>query len=384
MGYSLEYVDSGKGPHVPALSSTTIPNLLEAIDCLQLGVCPPPKEGDPPKGQQGDPPKEHQDLLDSLAVKDVPKPTDPKDIYQKFLNMLGDQPGARNPDPTPETGNLTPNPTVGNLPISPRQANLPQLPSHGNPPANPGVPAGSDWEPGKIPMSEEEPKKLFSYRNPLYNKPSMPPLKISDPILPIPCRGQMAGGEGSQRGDLNGSGGVPLSQADNPPLDHSQGDPSMEKVPEQETSFQEVAKPTKNVLLPSRLPRKSLKFTDGKHTILDPTGYPIGSLRLTDVVKSEKSSASRSSKCKEPDTPDLGSEGASAPIQKQVKFEGATFHYGSTPGIHVGASLHKVEEKDEDNNGEEGKVMRMTTTFWRILLKMMQRRVKMRTKTSKS
>ena len=89
MGYSLEYADSGKGPHVPALSSTAIPNLLEAIDCLQLGMHPPPKEGDPPKGQQGDPPKEHQDLMESLAVKDVPKPTDPKDIYQKFLNMLG-------------------------------------------------------------------------------------------------------------------------------------------------------------------------------------------------------------------------------------------------------------------------------------------------------
>ena len=140
-------------------------------------------------------------------------------------------------------------------------------------------------------MSEEEPKKLFSYRNPLYNKPSMPPPKISDPILPIPHRGQVAGGEGSQGGDLSGSGGVPPSWAGNPPLDHSQGDPSIKKVPEKETPSQEVAKPTKNVLHPSRLPRKDLKYTDGKHTILDPTGCPIGSLRLTDVVKSEKSSA---------------------------------------------------------------------------------------------
>ena len=313
-------------------------------------MCPPPKERDPPKGQQKDPPKEHQDLLDSLAMKDVPKPTDPKDIYQKFLNMLGDWPGAQNPGPTLEPENLT----VGDPPIPPGRANPPQPPSHANPPANPGVPAGSDWEPGKIPMSEEEPKKLFSYRNPLYNKPSVPPPKISDPILPIPHRGQMAGGEGSQRGDLNGSGGVPPSWADNPPLDHSQGDPSMEKVPEQETPSQEVAKPSKNVLCPSRLPRKSLKFTDGKHTMLDPSGCPIGSLRLTDVVKSEKSSAPRSSKCKEPDTPDLGSEGALAPVWKRVKFEGATFCHGSTPSIHVGASLHEVEEKDEDNNGEKG------------------------------
>ena len=175
---------------------------------------------------------------------------------------------------------------------------------------------GSDWEPWKIPMSEEELKKLFSYRDPLYNKPSMPPPKISDPIPPIPHRGQVASGEGSQGGDFSGSGGVPPSPADNPPLDHSQGDPSMEKMPEQETPSQEVTKPTKNVLHPSRLPRKDLKYTYGKHTILDPMGHPIGSLRLTNVVKSEKSSASGSAKHKEPDTPDLSSEGALAPIWK--------------------------------------------------------------------
>ena len=179
VGYSLEYADSGKGPHVPALPSTTIPNLLEVIDCLQLGVRPPPKEGDPPKGHQGDPLKEHQDLLESLAVKDVLKPTDPKDIYQKFLNMLRGQSGAQNPGPTLEPGNPTPKPIVGNPPAPPGQANPPQPPGHGDPPANPGVPAGSDWEPGKIPTSKEELKKLFSYRNPLYNKPSVPPPKIS-------------------------------------------------------------------------------------------------------------------------------------------------------------------------------------------------------------
>ena len=119
VGYSLEYADSGKGPHVPALSSTTIPNLLKAIDCLQLGVRPPLKEGDPLKGQQGDPPNEQQDLLESLAVKNVPKPTDPRDIYQKFLNILGERPGAQNRGPAPEPGNPTPNPTVGDLPILP-------------------------------------------------------------------------------------------------------------------------------------------------------------------------------------------------------------------------------------------------------------------------
>ena len=134
-------------------------------------------------------------------------------------------------------------------------------------------------------------------------------------------------------------------------MDHSQGDLSLEKVPEQEASSQEVAKPTRNVLHPSRLPRRNLKYTDGERTILDPKEHPIGSWRLTDVVKSEKGSTSRVAKCKEPNTPDLGSGGASAPIWKQVKFEGVTFCHGSTPGIQGGASLHNVDEKDEDNNG---------------------------------
>ena len=115
-----------------------------------------------------------------------------------------------------------------------------------------------------------------------------------------------------------------------------------------------MAKPTKNILHPSRLPRRDLKFTDDKCTILDPKGHPIGSLRLTDVVKSEKGSTSRAAKCNKPDTPDLGSGGASAPIWKRVKFEGVTFCHVSTPGIHMGASLHDVDEKDKDNNGGEG------------------------------
>ena len=383
MGYSLEYADSGKGPHVPALSSTTIPNLLEVIDRLRLGVCPPPKEGDPLKGQQGDPPKEQQDLLESLAVKNVPKPSDPKDIYQKFLNALSEQPDVQNPDPAPEPGNLTPNLTVGDPPHSPWSGKSTPAPRSGRPLANPGVPAGSDWEPGKTPMSKEEPKKLFSYRNPLYNKPSVPPSKISDTILPIPCKGQAAGGEGSQGGDLSGSGVSP-SWADNPPLDHSQGDPFMEKMPEQETPSQEVAKPIKNVLHPSRLPRKDLKYTDGKHTILDPTGCPIGSLRLTDVVKSEKSSASGAAKRKEPDTPDLGSGGASAPIWKRVKFEGVTFFHRSTPSIHVGLLSTMWKRRMRTMMVRKEKVMRMMTTLWRILLKIMPRRVKTRTKKSKS
>ena len=76
---------------------------------------------------------------------------------------------------------------------------------------------------------------------------------------------------------------------------------------------------------------------------------------MTHVAKSERSSASESgvAKRKEPDTPDLGSEGAPAPVQKWVKIEGATYHHGSAPSIHVGASLQDVLERGEDDDYEE-------------------------------
>ena len=135
-------------------------------------------------------------------------------------------------------------------------------------------------------------------------------------------------------------------------MDHSQGDSSLNKVPKQEASSQEVAKPTKSTLRPSKLPKRNLKYTDGQHTIFDPQGHPIGSLQLTDIAKSGKNSASGSgaAKCKEPNTPDLGSGGASPPVQKQVKFEGATYHHGSALGIQIAASLHDVQERDEDDD----------------------------------
>ena len=78
-------------------------------------------------------------------------------------------------------------------------------------------------------------------------------------------------------------------------------------------------------------------------------------MHLTDITKSERGSTSGSgtAKWKEPDTPDLGSEGASAPVQKQVKIEGATYRHGSAPSIHVGASLHDVLEREEDDNYEK-------------------------------
>ena len=81
---------------------------------------------------------------------------------------------------------------------------------------------------------------------------------------------------------------------------------------------------------------------------------------MTDIAKSERGSTSesRTAKWKEPDTPDLGSEGASAPVQKRVRIEGATYWHGLAPSIHIGASLHDVLERDEDDDyekdGEEG------------------------------
>ena len=85
-GYSLEFADKGKGPQVPALSSTTLTNLLDVIDCLWLRA--------PPLSEKTEPSKEHEDHLESFPVKDAPKPSNLKDIYQKFLNVLGEQPSV--------------------------------------------------------------------------------------------------------------------------------------------------------------------------------------------------------------------------------------------------------------------------------------------------
>ena len=80
VGYSLEYADHKKGPSVPALSSTALPDLLDAIDHLQLGMSTPSDED-----QSSD---EQQDLLESLAAKGVPRSSKTKDVYQKFVNIL--------------------------------------------------------------------------------------------------------------------------------------------------------------------------------------------------------------------------------------------------------------------------------------------------------
>ena len=65
---------------MPALSSTALPDLLDAIDCLWLGMATPSDEDESSE--------EQQDLLESLAVKGVPKSSKTKDVYQKFMSIL--------------------------------------------------------------------------------------------------------------------------------------------------------------------------------------------------------------------------------------------------------------------------------------------------------
>ena len=305
--YSLEYTDSEKGPSVPALSSTALPNLLDTIDHLWLGMSTPSDEAKPSEEQQ-----------DLLAVKGVPKSSKTKDVYQKFMNILDVQPRIWDPAPAPKWRDL-----MGDPPIPPGWVDPPPTPGQGNPPPNSGASSGSNWEPGRIPTDEEEPKKeepkkLFSYRNPLYNKPSVLPPKVCNPIPPIPHKESKAGEEKPVGGDPSRSGGAPPVHTGDTPVEHSQGDLSLDKVPKQQASSQEVVKPTKGTLHPSKLPRRDLKYSDGQHTIYDPQRHAIGSLQLTDIAKSGTISASESgtAKQKEPDTPDLGSVEASALIRK--------------------------------------------------------------------
>ena len=80
VGYSLQYADHEKGPSVPALSSTALPNLLDVIDHLRLGMSTPLDKDQPSE--------EQQDLLESLAAKGVPRSSKTKDVYQKSVNIL--------------------------------------------------------------------------------------------------------------------------------------------------------------------------------------------------------------------------------------------------------------------------------------------------------
>ena len=155
---------------------------------------------------------------------------------------------------------------------------------------------------------------MFAYRNPLYNRPFVLPPKVSNPVPPIIPSDQRAGDGRPVEDVQGGSGEVPPPPPGITPMDHPKEDPPAEK--EEETSSQKVAKANKNVVHPSKTPGKALKYTDNKCTILGPDGRPIANLKLVDVVKGENNTASGTSKHKEPNTPDLGSRGASAPLQK--------------------------------------------------------------------
>ena len=288
----MEFADKGMGPQVPALSSTTLPNLLDVIDHLQLRV--------PPLSQGMEPPKEHKDLLESLTMKDAPKPSSSKDIYQKFLNVLREWPSVQNSNPALEPGDQTPDPNLGDPPLPPGCVDPPLPPGCVDPPPNPEVPMNSDWEPGKILTTDEDPKRMFTYRNPLFNNPFSLPPKVSNPIPPI-IHSDLRAGDGRPMGGVHeGSGEVPPPPPGDTPMNHPKEDPPAEK--EKETSSQKVAKASKNVAHPSKTPSKALKYTDNKCTILDPHRHPMANLRLMDVVKNEKSTGSGASKHKEPDT----------------------------------------------------------------------------------
>ena len=78
IGYSLQYADPGKAPS--ALSSTVLPDLLDAINRLRLGISTPSDEGQFSE--------EQQDSLESLAAKGMPRSSKTKDVYQQFVNVL--------------------------------------------------------------------------------------------------------------------------------------------------------------------------------------------------------------------------------------------------------------------------------------------------------
>ena len=159
VGYSLQYGDPGKGPSVPALSSTALPNLLDAIDRLQLGISTLSVEDQSCE--------EQQDLLESLAAKGVPGSSKTKDAYQKFMNILNIRPRIQDPALISRQG--------GDPLVPPRQTDPPLRSIVGNPATNLGASVGSNWVLGGIPTDEEESKKSVFHRDPLHIKPAVPP-----------------------------------------------------------------------------------------------------------------------------------------------------------------------------------------------------------------
>ena len=220
---------------------------------------------------------------------------------------------------------------------------------------NSGALVGFSWIPGRIPADEEDPQRLSIHRSLLHTKPTVFPPKVSIPIPPFPPQGSKSGEGELANGDPDGSRRVSAAPVRDTPVDSSQRDPSSDKMPKQEGSTPGVVRPTRGILCPFKLPGKDLKYSEEQRTPLGPWGCTIEHMHLTDITMSERGSTSGSgtAKRKESDTPDLGSKGASAPVQKWVKIEGVTYRHGSAPSIHVGASLHDVLEKYDDYEKDE-------------------------------
>ena len=339
VGYSLQYADHEKGPSVPALSSTALPGFLDAIDHLRLGMSTPSDE-DQSSGKQ-------PDLLESLAAEGVPKSSKTKDVYQKFMSILDARPCIRDPAPIHRPKE--------DPPVPPRWAGPPPKSVVRNPATNSGASVGFGWVPGRIPTDEEDPQRSSTHKGPLHIKPAVLLPKVSVPAPPFPHQGSNSGEGGLANGDPNGLRGVPAAPVRDTPVDSSQRGLSSDKVPMQEGSTPGVVGPTRSILHPSKLPRKDLKYSEEQCTPLDPKGHTVGCMYSTDIIKSERGPTPgfRTVKWKEPDTPDLGSEEASAPVQKQVRIEGATYQHGLAPSIHVGASLHDVPEREKDDDYEK-------------------------------
>ena len=104
--------------------------------------------------------------------------------------------------------------------------------------------------------------KLFSYRNPLSIKLAVPPPKVSNPIPPLPHQGSKSGeGEPVIR-DSNRLGGIAAGPVGNTPVDHSRRNPSSDRMSKQEASTQEMTRPIRGILCPSKLPRRDLKYSE--------------------------------------------------------------------------------------------------------------------------
>ena len=288
VGYSLQYADPGKGPLVPALSSTALPYLLDAIDRLRLGISTPSVEDQSSE--------EQQDLLESLAAKGVPRSSKTKDVYQKCVNILDVRPHIQDPVPIPKL--------EGDPPVPPSQADPPPKSVVGNPATNPGASVGFNWVLGGIPTDEEEPKKSFFHRNPLHIKPAVLPPKVSVAIPPFPDQGSKSGeGEPADRAP-NVLWGISTAPVRDTLVNHSRRDPSSDKMLKQEGSTPEVMRPTRGILHPSKLPRRDLKFSEEQCSLLDSQGHLVGHVHLTDISKAERGSTSGSgtAKWKEPNT----------------------------------------------------------------------------------